>query len=269
MFWQPLSVVDAAGLRGWRRRHSVCNVGAHPGRRLGTGSPGLLRAGVDAIRHWVAPGALSDPDVVRYAASVSVWGRWFIWLVGVFLLAYRPGFWYPQDIEFLAIPVLLGVVNALVHHRLLTNRTATWRWMLLLCATDIALVTFGVVIGGGFRSFIFLAHYPTLAVFAVVFSSYWLSLAWTTAVAQGAGSPGHGGPGAGCPAERGGQVLVKNTRQGTGPRPQSSERGVIAIQRNRCCPRSSTAGRRSPFRPRVTSGSQKTGCPNRRCAWNF
>ena len=95
----------------------------------------------------------------------SVWGRWFIWLVGVFLLAYRPGFWYPQDIEFLAIPVLLGVVNALVHHRLLTNRTATWRWMLLLCATDIALVTFGVVIGGGFRSFIFLAHYPTLAVF--------------------------------------------------------------------------------------------------------
>ena len=153
--------------------------------------------------------------------------------------------------------------------RLLTNRTATWRWMLLLCATDIALVTFGVVIGGGFRSFIFLAHYPTLAVFAVVFSSYWLSLAWTTAVAQGAGSPGHGGPGAGCPAERGGQVLVKNTRQGTGPRPQSSERGVIAIQRNRCCPRSSTAGRRSPFRPRVTSGSQKTGCPNRRCAWNF
>ena len=47
---------------------------------------------------------------------VSVWGRWFIWLAGVFLLAYRPGFWYPQDIEFLAIPVLLGVVNALVHH---------------------------------------------------------------------------------------------------------------------------------------------------------
>ena len=33
------------------------------------------------------------------------------------------------------------------------------------------------------RSFIFLAYYPSLAVFAVIFSSFWLSLAWTTAAA--------------------------------------------------------------------------------------
>ena len=64
-----------------------------------------------SIRHWVAPGALSDPDVVRYAASLSVWGRWLIWLVGVFMIAYPPGFWYPGDVEYLAIPVLLFVVN--------------------------------------------------------------------------------------------------------------------------------------------------------------
>ena len=35
---------------------------------------------------------------------------------------------------------------------------------------------------GGFTSFIFLAYYPALSMFAVVFSSLWLSLAWTTAV---------------------------------------------------------------------------------------
>ena len=145
--------------------------------------PRLAEGRHGSIRHWFATGVLSDPDVVLYAATVSVWSSWFIWLVGAFLLAYRPGFWYPQDIEFLAIPVLLGVANGLVHLRLLTNRSVTWRWMLLLSAADIALVTAGVVIGGGFRSFIFLAYYPTLAVFAVVFSSYWLSLAWTTAVA--------------------------------------------------------------------------------------
>ena len=136
-----------------------------------------------AVQRRVAPGALSDPDVVRYAAGVSVWGRWFVWLVGVFLLAYRPGLWYPGDIEYLTLPVLVGVLNGLVHHRLLTNRTVTWRWMLFLSAADIALITFGIVIGGGFRSFIFLAYYPSLAVFAVVFSSFWLSLAWTTAAA--------------------------------------------------------------------------------------
>ena len=143
----------------------------------------MLKAGIEAIQKWVTPGTLTDPDVVLHAARISVWGRWFIWLVGVFLLAYRPGFWYPEDIEFLSIPVLLGMLNGLVHHRLLTNRPVTWRWMLFLSATEIALTTVGIVIGGGFRSFIFLAYYPSLAIFAVVFSSYWLGLAWTTAAA--------------------------------------------------------------------------------------
>ena len=82
---------------------------------------------------------LSDPDVVLYAASVPVWGRWFVWLAGVFLLSYRPGLLVPEDIEYLAIPVLLGVLNGLVHHLLLTNRPVTWLWMLFLSAADIAL----------------------------------------------------------------------------------------------------------------------------------
>ena len=143
----------------------------------------MLKVGIEAIQKWVTPGTLTDPDVVLYAARISVWGRWFVWLVSVFLLAYRPGFWYPEDIAFLSVPVLLGTLNGLVHYRLLTNRPVTWRWMLFLGAAEIALTTVGVVIGGGFRSFIFLGYYPSLAVFAVVFSSHSLSLAWTTAVA--------------------------------------------------------------------------------------
>ena len=82
----------------------------------------MLKAGIGAIRKWVVAGTLSDPDVVLYAAWISVWGRWFVWLVDVFLLAYRPGFWYPQDIELLLLHVLLLGTNGLVHHRLLTNR---------------------------------------------------------------------------------------------------------------------------------------------------
>ena len=143
----------------------------------------MLKAGIGAVQKWVMPGNLADPDVVRHAARVSVWGRWFVWLVGVFLLAYRPGFWYPEDIGLLSIPVLLGICNGLVHHRILTNRPVTWRWMLFLSATDMVLITAGVVIDGGFTSLIFLAYYPSLAIFAVVFSSHWLSLAWTTTVA--------------------------------------------------------------------------------------
>ena len=127
--------------------------------------------------------ALTDPDVVRFAAWISRPARWFVWLVGVFLLAYRPAFWYPQDIELPLLHVVVLSINSLVHHRLRTHRPVTWRWMLFLSATYVALITVGVVIGGGFTSLIFLAYYPTLAIFAVVFSSRWLTLAWTTTTA--------------------------------------------------------------------------------------
>ena len=143
----------------------------------------MLKAGMGAVQKLVMPGNLADPDVVLHATWISVWGRWFIWLVGVFLLAYRPGFWYPEDIEYLALPVSVFMVNGLVHYRLLTNRSVTWRWMLFLSAIDVALITVGVVIGGGFTSFIFLVYYPALAAFAVVFSSLSLSLASTTMAA--------------------------------------------------------------------------------------
>ena len=143
----------------------------------------MLKAGFGSVQKWVTPGALSDPDVILYAARVSVWGRWFVWLAGVFLLAYRPGFWYSEDVVLLGIPVLVGMLNGLVHHRLLTNRPVTWRWMLFLSAAEIVIITAGVVVDGGYTSLIFLAYYPSLAIFAVVFSSLGLNLAWMTMAA--------------------------------------------------------------------------------------
>ena len=144
----------------------------------------MLKAGMGgAVQRWATLGALSDPDVILYAARVSVWGRWFIWLVAVFLLVYRPGFWYPEDVELLGLPVLLGILNGLVHHRLLTKRPLTWHWMLFVSAAEIVMITAGVVVDGGYTSLIFLAYYPSLAVFAVVFSSLGLSLVWMTMAA--------------------------------------------------------------------------------------
>ena len=143
----------------------------------------MLKTGIGAKQKWVTPGNLSDPDVILYAARVSVWGRWFVCVVGAFLLAYRPGFWYPEDVELLLIPVLLVILNGLVHHRLLTNRPVTWRWILVLSAAEIVIITAGVVVDGGYTSLIFLAYYPSLTVFAVVFSSLGLSLAWMTMAA--------------------------------------------------------------------------------------
>ena len=124
-----------------------------------------------------------DPDVARYVAGVSVWGRWFVVLVTVFQFAYRPGFWYFGHFEYTLLLMPLVALNGLVHFRLLAKGGVPSLWLLLLSAMDIALVTAGVIIQGGFPGFIFVAYYPALALFAVVLTSVWLGLAWTTMTA--------------------------------------------------------------------------------------
>ena len=144
----------------------------------------MLKADIGAITKRFSSTILSDPDVVQYAAGVSVWGRWFVWLVTVVQFIYRPGFWYYEGhFEYLFLHVPLVTLNGLVHYRLLTNRSVTWRWLLLLSAMDIVLATVGIILQRGFEGFLFLAYYPALALFVVVFPSMWLGLAWTTMTA--------------------------------------------------------------------------------------
>ena len=54
----------------------------------------MLTADIGAITKRFSSTILSDPNVVQYATGVSVWGRWFVWLVIVVQFIYRPGFWY-------------------------------------------------------------------------------------------------------------------------------------------------------------------------------
>ena len=125
----------------------------------------------------------ADPQVIPYAAGVSVWGCWFVSLVTVFELVYRPGFWYPADVELVLPQQQLVTLNGLLHYRLLTSRPVTWRWLLFMSAMDIALITVYIILHSGFDSFIFVAYYPALALFVAVFTSPWLGLAWTTLAA--------------------------------------------------------------------------------------
>ena len=125
----------------------------------------------------------ADPQVIPYAAGVSVWGCWFVSLVTVFELVYRPGFWYPADVELVLPQQQLVTLNGLLHYRLLTSRPVTWRWLLFMSAMDIALITVYIILHSGFDSFIFVAYYPALALFVAVFTSPWLGLAWTTLTA--------------------------------------------------------------------------------------
>ena len=135
------------------------------------------------LRRRVLRAVRADPDVMLYAARVSVWARWLGWLVAVFQLAYRPGLWYATDKEYLFLSVPLLAFNGFVHYRLRRDRAVTWRWLLFLSGMDIALITAAVIIGGDFHLFSYVTYYPALALFAVVFAFLWLSLAWATMAA--------------------------------------------------------------------------------------
>lgn len=110
-----------------------------------------------------------EPDVMRHAVTVIFWGPRRLLLVGLAHLAYPAGFTYPHDVEHAALLVPPAALNALVHHRLLTNRSVTWGWMLALSAGDVAFATSHLLIHQGG--------------FSVVFSSFCLILACTTVVA--------------------------------------------------------------------------------------
>ena len=144
----------------------------------------MLKGIGGVLRGWLTPVTLSEPDVVSYAAWVSLWGRWSVWLLVIFLFAYRPDFWYPELTAALALPILQLLINGLVHYRLRKRRPITQRLLLLVSASDLVQIVFAVVILGGFSTFAYIAFYPALGLFAVLFSSIWATFAWTSLAAS-------------------------------------------------------------------------------------
>ena len=133
-------------------------------------------------RRWLID--RSDPDELRFVATIYVWLRWFVWVGSVIVLLYRPD--YP-DSTFIAYGLLHAgavVFNACVHFRLLTRRSFTPTWLLMFCAFDMTLITASVVVSGGYENLVYLLYYPSLAMFALTSSSFKVNLLWVTIVAS-------------------------------------------------------------------------------------
>ena len=145
---------------------------------------GLLGPVVDAFaaRRWgLSP---LDPAELRYPATILVWVRWFVVAVCVIGLVYRPVFTNFTYAGYLLALTVFVACNGYVHYRLRFGPPVTLPCLLALSAMDVALVTAGMIVAGGFDHFLFyLLYYPVLAWFAVIFSSFRLSFAWVTLVA--------------------------------------------------------------------------------------
>lgn len=121
------------------------------------------------------------PDGLRYSMRVSVWVRWFLLVAWLAQFNYRPDFSHPAYVPTMSLAVLLLALNAYVHYRLWSNRPTSWRWALLLSTMDVLTVTAGLIISTSrFQNTFFVLYYPVLATFAVVFTSFRISLLWVT-----------------------------------------------------------------------------------------
>ena len=123
-----------------------------------------------------------DPDGLRRVATISVWIHWLVAAFALVQLVYRP-FYSTTYAAYVLMLLMLVALNGCIHYRLATNRAITWRWILALIAMDVVLVSVAVVLTGGFsHHFFYLMYYPALAGYAVVFTSFRLTMAWVTVV---------------------------------------------------------------------------------------
>ena len=154
------------------------------GRNFGAWLWALPATAADGLAGWGEGFREVDPGELRYPATIFVWVRWFICAVCVVQLVYRPVFIGSRYTGFVLCFIVLVGFNGYIHYRVRSDRDVTLKWMLVLSALDVVLITVGTVVGGGFSHFFFyLLYYPALAWFAVFFSSFGLSFGWVTVVA--------------------------------------------------------------------------------------
>ena len=120
---------------------------------------------------------------LQYSPMISVWVRWFVVIAWLVQINYRPNFAAPNYIPNILLSISLMVLNGYVHYCIWSDRTVTRPWMFALSAMDVVMLTVGLAISGGFGNSFFVLYYPALAMFAVVFTSFRLSLSWATIVA--------------------------------------------------------------------------------------
>ena len=124
-----------------------------------------------------------DPDGLRYVATILVWAHWFVVAFCFVQLAYRPSGWPERYVVYAPLLLLLVAFNGYTHYRLSTNKIITWRWILGLAAMDVTMVSVAMAIGGGFSHyFLHLLYYPLLAGYALVFTSFRLTMVCVTIV---------------------------------------------------------------------------------------
>lgn len=121
-----------------------------------------------------------DTGELRYGVTISVWVRWVALITCMVAVYYRTDS-LDYTILLKTLVVLIPLVgNAYVHYRTLRNQPVSVRLLLAVSIADMVFIAGVIATFRGFNSALFLLYYPALAMFASVFTSTRLCLAWTT-----------------------------------------------------------------------------------------
>lgn len=126
---------------------------------------------------------LPGQEELRHGARISVWIRWLVIASCVIEVNYGVEYGSLSHVFNTLYSVASAPINGYIHYRLWKGKGLTWRWMLAVALADAVQISISVVISGGFGSSLFVVYYPALAMFAVVFTSVWLSVGWAALVA--------------------------------------------------------------------------------------
>lgn len=149
--------------------------GSGDSKMLHTASTALL-----GFRPWFE---LPGQEELHHGARISVWIRWVVVASCVIEVNYGAEYGSFSHVLNTLYSVASAPINGYIHYRLWKGKELTWPWMLAVALADVAQISISVVISGGFGSSLFVVYYPALAMFAVVFASVGLSVAWTALVA--------------------------------------------------------------------------------------
>ena len=124
-----------------------------------------------------------DPDGLALIARTFVWARWCSVAVGL-ALVFRTVDWLETYALYTPGALLLIGLNGYTHYRVATKKTVTRGWILATLTLDVPILSAAIAIGGGFsEQFLYLLHYPQLAGYAVLLTSFRLTMACATLVA--------------------------------------------------------------------------------------
>ncbi len=124
-----------------------------------------------------------DPEALRHGAWAAVWVRLLVLGLILALVHHRIDYGSTLHWQYLCMTLVPASVFGACLYLLWRKRKLHPGVMLLFHGIDLAVVTTGVAMSGGFGSPLVGLYYPYVAVFAAVFPSPLMTFAWVSLVA--------------------------------------------------------------------------------------